>query len=105
MWHQVSPIIGVPQMPPARVRFQCFCEVAVLIIEASLNRVYTQCVCVCVCVCRDTAGQERFETLTAQYYRRAQGIILVYDITSEQSFGNVSKWLRNIEEVREAGLL
>lgn len=46
----------------------------------------------------DTAGQERFETLTAQYYRRAQGIMLVYDITHEQSFANVSKWLRNIEE-------
>jgi len=46
----------------------------------------------------DTAGQERFETLTAQYYRRAQGILLVYDITQEQTFGNVSKWLRNIEE-------
>lgn len=73
---------------------------------------------------RDTAGQERFETLTAQYYRRAQvtcctavivkrqrvpslnvhvlpqGIMLVYDITQEQTYSNVSKWLRNIEEVR-----
>ena len=48
---------------------------------------------------RDTAGQERFETLTAQYYRRAQGILLLYDITQEQSFANVTKWLRNIEEV------
>ena len=56
----------------------------------------------CVCVeCRDTAGQERFETLTAQYYRRAQGIMLVYDVTQESTFANVSKWLRNIEEVRK----
>ncbi|CAI7998029.1 Ras-related protein Rab-15 [Geodia barretti] len=47
----------------------------------------------------DTAGQERFETLTAQYYRRAQGIMLVYDVTKERTFTNVSKWLRNIEEV------
>ncbi|CAI8044689.1 Ras-related protein RABE1c, partial [Geodia barretti] len=46
----------------------------------------------------DTAGQERFETLTAQYYRRAQGIMLVYDVTKERTFTNVSKWLRNIEE-------
>ncbi|XP_064403077.1 ras-related protein Rab-13-like [Halichondria panicea] len=46
----------------------------------------------------DTAGQERFETLTAQYYRRAQGILLVYDITQDATFGNVTKWLRNIEE-------
>lgn len=49
---------------------------------------------------RDTAGQERFETLTAQYYRRAHGIMLVYDITQEATFTNVTKWLRNIEEVR-----
>ena len=30
-----------------------------------------------------------------------QGILLVYDITQEQTFVNVSKWLRNIEEVRD----
>ncbi|XP_003385079.1 PREDICTED: ras-related protein Rab-13-like [Amphimedon queenslandica] len=46
----------------------------------------------------DTAGQERYETLTAQYYRKAQGIILVYDITREETFRNVTKWLRNIED-------
>ena len=40
----------------------------------------TVCVCVCVCMgvffpspsCRDTAGQERYQTITKQYYRRAQ---------------------------------
>jgi small GTP-binding protein len=46
----------------------------------------------------DTAGQERFETLTSQYYRKAQGILLVYDISSEKSFKNVRKWLASIEE-------
>ena len=54
----------------------------------------------CMC-CRDTAGQERFETLTSQYYRRAQGILLVYDLTDRKSFENTSKWLRSIQEVRE----
>ena len=49
--------------------------------------------------CRDTAGQERFETLTSQYYRRAQGILLVYDLTDRKSFENTSKWLRSIQEV------
>ena len=44
----------------------------------------------------DTAGQERFETLTSQYYRRAQGILLVYDLTDRRSFENTSKWLRSI---------
>ena len=31
----------------------------------------------------DTAGQERFRTITSSYYRGAQGIIIVYDITDE----------------------
>ena len=49
---------------------------------------------------RDTAGQERFHTITTSYYRGAMGIILVYDITSAKTFENISKWLRNIDEVR-----
>ncbi|XP_065919899.1 ras-related protein Rab-13-like [Dysidea avara] len=46
----------------------------------------------------DTAGQERFKVLTTQYYRRAQGILLVYDITNEQSFENTANWLQMIQE-------
>ena len=38
----------------------------------------------------DTAGQERFRTLTSSYYRGAQGIVFVYDITKRESFENVS---------------
>ena len=49
--------------------------------------------------CRDTAGQERFHTITTSYYRGAMGIMLVYDITNAKSFENISKWLRNIDEV------
>lgn len=49
---------------------------------------------------RDTAGQERFHTITTSYYRGAMGIMLVYDITNAKSFENISKWLRNIDEVR-----
>lgn len=48
---------------------------------------------------RDTAGQERFHTITTSYYRGAMGIMLVYDITNAKSFENISKWLRNIDEV------
>ncbi|XP_049319879.1 ras-related protein Rab-15 isoform X2 [Astyanax mexicanus] len=40
----------------------------------------------------DTAGQERYQTITKQYYRRAQGIFLVYDITSASSFQHIVKW-------------
>ncbi|EER04157.1 Rab18 GTPase, putative [Perkinsus marinus ATCC 50983] len=46
----------------------------------------------------DTAGQERFRTLTSSYYRGAQGIVLVYDVTSRESFENLEYWL---EEVRK----
>ncbi len=52
-----------------------------------------------VLVCRDTAGQERFHTITTSYYRGAMGIMLVYDITNAKSFDNIAKWLRNIDEV------
>lgn len=48
---------------------------------------------------RDTAGQERFHTITTSYYRGAMGIMLVYDITSQKTFDNIAKWLRNIDEV------
>lgn len=47
----------------------------------------------------DTAGQERFRTLTTAYYRGAMGILLMYDVTSLESFNNLSYWLRNIQEV------
>ncbi|KAM9466909.1 ras-related protein Rab-15-like isoform 1-T3 [Clarias gariepinus] len=46
----------------------------------------------------DTAGQEKYQTITKQYYRRAQGIFLVYDITSSLSFQNVIKWISDVDE-------
>ncbi|XP_034713699.1 ras-related protein Rab-15-like isoform X2 [Etheostoma cragini] len=46
----------------------------------------------------DTAGQERYHTITKQYYRRAQGIIFVYDITSELSFQHLVKWASDVDE-------
>merc|ERR1711966_349389 len=36
----------------------------------------------------DTAGQERFRTISSTYYRGAHGIIVVYDITDNESFNN-----------------
>ncbi|KAK4419267.1 Ras-related protein RABC2a [Sesamum alatum] len=46
----------------------------------------------------DTAGQERFRTLTSSYYRGAQGIILVYDVTRRNSFTNLSDvWAKELE--------
>jgi len=45
----------------------------------------------------DTAGQERFRTITSSYYRGAHGIIIVYDVTDNESFNNVKQWLSEIE--------
>jgi Ras-related protein Rab-1A len=44
----------------------------------------------------DTAGQERFRTITSSYYRGAHGIIVVYDVTDQESFNNVKQWLHEI---------
>ncbi|KAJ7425655.1 ras-related protein Rab-3B-like protein [Willisornis vidua] len=41
----------------------------------------------------DTAGQERYRTITTAYYRGAMGFILMYDITNEDSFNAVQDWL------------
>jgi len=46
----------------------------------------------------DTAGQERFRTLTSTYYRGAQGIILVYDVTRRVTFTDLSDvWLKEVD--------
>eukprot|EP00002_Diphylleia_rotans_P039620 TRINITY_DN9224_c0_g1_i1.p1 TRINITY_DN9224_c0_g1~~TRINITY_DN9224_c0_g1_i1.p1 ORF type:complete len:206 (+),score=43.34 TRINITY_DN9224_c0_g1_i1:43-660(+) len=45
----------------------------------------------------DTAGQEKFRTLTSSYYRGAHGIIMVYDVTSSQSFESLSSWMKEVE--------
>uniref|UniRef100_A0AAX7VFC5 Uncharacterized protein n=2 Tax=Astatotilapia calliptera TaxID=8154 RepID=A0AAX7VFC5_ASTCA len=45
----------------------------------------------------DTAGQERFRTITSSYYRGAHGIIIVYDVTEQESFNNVKQWLDEID--------
>ncbi|XP_028818933.1 ras-related protein ORAB-1 [Denticeps clupeoides] len=45
----------------------------------------------------DTAGQERFRTITSSYYRGAHGIIIVYDVTDQESFNNVKQWMEEID--------
>ena len=46
----------------------------------------------------DTAGQDRFHSLTRNYFKGAHSIILLYDITTQSSFDNVSKWIKQIKE-------
>ena len=49
----------------------------------------------------DTAGQERYQSIAANYIKKANGILLVYDITSKDSFENVNKWAGEIKEKSE----
>ncbi len=46
----------------------------------------------------DTAGQERFRTLTHAFYKQANGVVVAFDITNEDSFKNVRKWMESIYE-------
>lgn len=41
---------------------------------------------------QDTAGQERYRTITTAYYRGSLGFILMYDVTNEESFNSVQDW-------------
>ena len=45
----------------------------------------------------DTAGQERFRSITKSFFRNANGILFVYDITSRKSFQNVKDWIKDSE--------
>lgn len=45
----------------------------------------------------DTAGQERFKALTSSCYRGAHGIILVYDVTNQDSYEHLSHWFCEID--------
>ena len=44
----------------------------------------------------DTAGQERFRNITTQYYKGADGIVLVYDVTDEASYEKIRDWMDQI---------
>ncbi|KAI9363170.1 ras-like GTP-binding protein RYL2 [Pilaira anomala] len=46
----------------------------------------------------DTAGQERFRAMAPMYYRGASAAILVYDITSEESFTEMVSWMEELNK-------
>ncbi|KFP29177.1 Ras-related protein Rab-44, partial [Colius striatus] len=52
----------------------------------------------------DSAGQERYHSITRQFFRKADGVVLMYDITSESSFSDVKYWLSCIQEGAEDGV-
>ncbi|RVE72276.1 hypothetical protein OJAV_G00060170 [Oryzias javanicus] len=46
----------------------------------------------------DTAGQERYRSITKQFFRKADGVVVMYDVTAEQSFTAVRHWLTSVKE-------
>jgi Ras-related protein Rab-1A len=46
----------------------------------------------------DSAGQDKFKSITKTLFNRVQGIIILYDITDKHSFLNVSNWIKLIQE-------
>jgi small GTP-binding protein len=46
----------------------------------------------------DTAGQERFRNITGGYYRKAHGVAIVFDVTSQSSFTTISNWVKEISK-------
>ena len=45
----------------------------------------------------DTSGEERFRTILKTAYKGAHGIILIYDVTDQNSFKNIRNWIKQIE--------
>lgn len=46
----------------------------------------------------DTAGQERYRAITNAYYRNAVGALMVYDISKQNSFDNINKWMAELRD-------
>lgn len=53
----------------------------------------------------DTAGQERYRAITSAYYRGAVGALLVYDITSLDSFNATGKWLTELRDHADSNIV
>ena len=47
----------------------------------------------------DTAGQERFKSVSASFVKKADGVILIYDIGEKDSFEAVDNWIKSIREI------
>lgn len=49
----------------------------------------------------DTAGEERYKSLTQNYFRNAEGVLLVFDVTNTDSFNNLKEWINSIKQNME----
>ncbi len=46
----------------------------------------------------DTAGEERFRTITKQFYQDAYGAFIIYDITNRESYKRIENWIKDINQ-------
>ena len=46
----------------------------------------------------DTSGQERYKALTKGFFRNAEGIMIVYDVTNQDTFENLKNWIQSIKD-------
>ena len=46
----------------------------------------------------DSAGQEKFKSISKQYYNKAHGVLLVYDITNQESYESIKGWIKEIKQ-------
>ena len=53
----------------------------------------------------DTAGHEKFRTITTSYYKSAHAIIILYDITQKASFDHIRNWITEIDKFGKQGVL
>ena len=49
----------------------------------------------------DTAGQEKYRSLIKKYYQGTDGIILVFDLTNENSFNKLKSWINEVSDNTE----
>jgi small GTP-binding protein len=47
----------------------------------------------------DTAGQERYRSLTKSYLQNSKGVVIVFDLTREESFNNLKSWINELNEI------
>ena len=45
----------------------------------------------------------RFRSITKQYFRKADGVVVMYDVTSESSFRSVRNWMTSVQDGTEEG--
>lgn len=51
----------------------------------------------------DTAGQDKYKTITKNYYRNSQGVLIVYGLDSKDSFYSVRNWIEDLSETVNDG--